>query len=72
MRTDLLTEEDRKERLQPLLDNGWEMTDGRDQIEKKYTFSNFRIAFGWMKEITQSRVIVFLPQRNGSFTPTVF
>lgn len=48
MRSDLLTEEDRAERLQPLLENGWEMVDGEDQIKKKYTFSNFRIAFGWM------------------------
>lgn len=48
MRSDLLTEEERAERLQPLLDNGWEMDDGKVQIKKKFTFSNFRIAFGWM------------------------
>lgn len=48
MRSDLLTEKERIERLQPLLDNGWEMVDGKDQIRKKYTFSNFRMAFGWM------------------------
>lgn len=48
MRSDLLTEEERAERLQPILDNGWEMVEGKDQIKKKYTFTNFRIAFGWM------------------------
>jgi len=48
MRTDILTDEDRADRLQPLLDNGWAMTVGRDQIEKKFAFANFRMAFGWM------------------------
>ena len=48
MRSDVLTEDDRAERLQPLLDNGWAMVEGKDQIHKKFTFSNFRIAFGWM------------------------
>lgn len=48
MRSDILTQEDRAERLQPLLNNGWAMSEDRDQIEKKFTFANFRIAFGWM------------------------
>lgn len=48
MRSDLLTDDERVERLQPLLDNGWEMVEGHDQIKKSYKFSNFRIAFGWM------------------------
>jgi len=48
MRSDLLSEEERAERLQPLLENGWAMVEGKDQIRKKFTFSNFRSAFGWM------------------------
>jgi 4a-hydroxytetrahydrobiopterin dehydratase len=48
MRSDLLTEEYRAERLQPLLDSGWHMVPGKDQITRKYTFANFRMAFGWM------------------------
>ncbi|MDG1738665.1 MAG: 4a-hydroxytetrahydrobiopterin dehydratase [Paracoccaceae bacterium] len=48
MRSDILTEDERAERLQPLLDNGWAMSGDRDQIEKQFTFTNFRIAFGWM------------------------
>ena len=48
MRSDLLTEEERAERLQPLLENGWEMDSDKDQIKKSYKFSNFRIAFGLM------------------------
>jgi len=48
MRSDLLSEEERAERLQPLIENGWAIVEGKDQIRKKFTFSNFRIAFGWM------------------------
>jgi len=48
MRSDLLSEEERAERLQPLLENGWAIVEGKDQIRKKFTFANFRIAFGWM------------------------
>jgi 4a-hydroxytetrahydrobiopterin dehydratase len=34
--------------LEPLLANGWELVDGRDALEKTYTFANFVEAFGWM------------------------
>lgn len=34
--------------LDALLANGWHRTDGRDAIEKKFTFANFAEAFGWM------------------------
>lgn len=35
-------------KLDTLLANGWQRTDGRDAIEKKFTFANFVEAFGWM------------------------
>lgn len=34
--------------LDPLLATGWALTDGRDALEKTYTFANFIDAFGWM------------------------
>lgn len=43
-----LTQAQRDTDLQPLLDNGWALTDGRDAIAKTYEFKNFIEAFGWM------------------------
>jgi 4a-hydroxytetrahydrobiopterin dehydratase len=34
--------------LDPLLANGWAITDGRDAIVKEFKFKNFAEAFGWM------------------------
>ncbi|QIE40900.1 4a-hydroxytetrahydrobiopterin dehydratase [Meridianimarinicoccus aquatilis] len=34
--------------LDPVLDRGWAMTDGRDAITKTFTFSDFTEAFAWM------------------------
>lgn len=34
--------------LDPLLANGWALADGRDALQKTYTFTNFINAFGWM------------------------
>ncbi|NBB97571.1 MAG: 4a-hydroxytetrahydrobiopterin dehydratase [Alphaproteobacteria bacterium] len=34
--------------LDPLLANGWTLVEGRDALEKTYTFANFIDAFGWM------------------------
>jgi len=34
--------------LDPLLANGWALVDGRDALEKTYTFANFIDAFSWM------------------------
>ena len=34
--------------LQPLLDAGWQMVEGRDAITRSYEFDNFVEAFGWM------------------------
>ena len=46
-----LTDQERKEQLQPLLDNGWVMLTARDAIKKKYVFGNFVEAFGWMTRV---------------------
>lgn len=35
-------------KLDALLANGWQKTEGRDAIEKKFTFADFTEAFGWM------------------------
>jgi len=34
--------------LDPLIQNGWTLEDGRDAITKEFTFANFVEAFGWM------------------------
>lgn len=34
--------------LGPLFENGWEMVEGRDAIQKTYSFDSFVDAFGWM------------------------
>ncbi|PZX45652.1 4a-hydroxytetrahydrobiopterin dehydratase [Roseinatronobacter thiooxidans] len=34
--------------LDPLMQAGWAMVDGRDAIAKDYVFANFIEAFGWM------------------------
>ena len=42
---------DEKEKvLEPLLNTGWVYLSERDAITKKYTFSNFVEAFGWMSK----------------------
>uniref|UniRef100_T1D5J4 4a-hydroxytetrahydrobiopterin dehydratase n=1 Tax=Psorophora albipes TaxID=869069 RepID=T1D5J4_9DIPT len=46
-----LTEAERKELLQPLLDAGWTMVTGRDAIYKEYLFKNFNEAFGFMTRV---------------------
>ena len=37
--------------LDPLFATGWQLVDGRDAIEKKFTFSNFRTAWAWMNQM---------------------
>ncbi|XP_055540564.1 putative pterin-4-alpha-carbinolamine dehydratase [Wyeomyia smithii] len=46
-----LTEEQRKELLQPLLAAGWSMVKDRDAIYKEYLFKNFNEAFGFMTRV---------------------
>lgn len=48
--TDKLTEAERAEHIQPLLNNGWAITNGRDAIQKTFTFKNFVEAFGFMTQ----------------------
>ncbi len=46
-----LSEEARKPLLGPLLDNNWQMVEGRDAIGKTFKFDNFVEAFGWMTRV---------------------
>ena len=46
--SDKLSDQEREQDLAPLLQNGWDMVDGRDAITKRFTFRNFVDAFGWM------------------------
>lgn len=49
--TEKLSEETRKTVLQPLFATGWELTEGRDAIHKKFVFGDFVDAFGWMTQV---------------------
>ncbi|WP_204112959.1 4a-hydroxytetrahydrobiopterin dehydratase [Shimia biformata] len=46
--TELLSDDTRKLLLDPLIANGWTLVDGRDAIEKTFTFGSFVDAFAWM------------------------
>lgn len=46
--TDKLTDAERAEHIDPLLATGWTLVDGRDAIYKKFVFTNFVEAFGFM------------------------
>lgn len=46
-----LNEQERKELITPLLDNGWKMVEGRDAINKEFLFKNFNEAFGFMTRV---------------------
>ncbi|ORZ19505.1 transcriptional coactivator/pterin dehydratase [Absidia repens] len=46
-----LSESQRQTLLQPLLSSGWSMVDNRDAITKKYQFSDFNAAFGFMTRV---------------------
>ncbi len=46
--TERLSDTARKTTLQPLLENGWSMVEGRDAISKTFDFGNFVDAFGFM------------------------
>lgn len=47
----ILTKKERNEELSNLIENGWEMIDGRDAIYKEFKFKSFINAFGWMSSI---------------------
>jgi 4a-hydroxytetrahydrobiopterin dehydratase len=42
---------DRDQALQALEGHGWAMAEGRDAITKRFVFSDFNEAFGWMTRI---------------------
>lgn len=46
--TEKLTDETRGPLLDPLMENGWTLVEGRDAIAKAFVFANFVEAFGWM------------------------
>ncbi|MGX0902623.1 4a-hydroxytetrahydrobiopterin dehydratase [Roseovarius sp. MBR-79] len=46
--TEKLSDTARKTTLQPLLENGWAMVEGRDAITKTYHFADFVEAMGFM------------------------
>lgn len=46
-----LSEETRDTVLDPLIQNGWELEDGRDAIKKTFKFNDFADAFGWMTRV---------------------
>ena len=37
--------------LEPLLESGWSMMEGRDALAKDFKFKNFRQAWAWMSEM---------------------
>ncbi len=46
--SELLSDTGRKTMLEPLFEAGWAMVEGRDAIEKTYTFDDFTAAFAFM------------------------
>ena len=46
-----LSQAQRQSELEPLINNGWSMVDGRDAITKTFEFKNFIDAFGWMTRV---------------------
>lgn len=49
--TEKLSDTGRETLLEPLLENGWALVDGRDAITKTFVFDNFVNAFGWMTRV---------------------
>ena len=49
--TETLSNEPRATLLDPLLNTGWAMVQGRDAIRKTYVFEDFVDAFGWMARV---------------------
>ncbi|MEM7520961.1 MAG: 4a-hydroxytetrahydrobiopterin dehydratase [Pseudomonadota bacterium] len=48
--TEKLSDEARETVLQPLMETGWSMVDGRDALRKTFVFADFVDAFGWMTQ----------------------
>jgi len=49
--TEKLSDTARETTLDPLLNDGWEMVEGRDAIKKTFEFKNFVDAFGYMTRV---------------------
>ncbi|XP_041969477.1 pterin-4-alpha-carbinolamine dehydratase [Aricia agestis] len=48
---DKLSDDDRKNLLQPLLQSGWKVQENRDAIEKEFKFKDFNEAFSFMTRV---------------------
>lgn len=46
-----LSEQQRKELLNPLMEMGWSLVEGRDAMHKSFKFADFNQAFGFMSRI---------------------
>ena len=46
--TEKLTAAEHREMIEPLLSQGWSLSEDGDAITKTFTFANFVEAFGWM------------------------
>ncbi|MEM6340330.1 MAG: 4a-hydroxytetrahydrobiopterin dehydratase [Pseudomonadota bacterium] len=49
--TEKLSEETRATLLDPLVESGWNLQEGRDAIAKTFVFNDFVDAFGWMTRV---------------------
>ena len=49
--TEKLSTETRSTLLDPLIEAGWSIVEGRDAITKQYKFADFADAFGWMTRV---------------------
>merc|ERR1711976_257727 len=46
-----LTADERVQHIDPLVEAGWSLVEGRDAIEKEFTFKNFNEAFSFMTAV---------------------
>ena len=49
--TEKLSEETRATLLDPLVESGWNLQEGRDAIANTFVFNDFVDAFGWMTRV---------------------
>jgi len=46
-----LTAPERAQHIEPLVENNWKIVEGRDAIEKEFTFTDFNEAFSFMTAV---------------------
>lgn len=46
-----MTADERKQKIEPLIQKGWSLVEGRDAIYKEYLFKDFNEAFGFMARV---------------------